>query len=122
MPHFLNRNGDTELEAFKEYVNDIGYDIEGLTAALEARGHFVSVIGGETSGLSVIQIEEDCLVGGGDKRRDGTVSGSGIYYEPVAKGKGKGYSVSSIHILLCMRQIVYFRDILTFFHIFFREE
>jgi gamma-glutamyltranspeptidase len=88
-PHYLNRNGDTELESLKPGIV-LDYDIEGLTMALEARGHSVSIIGGETSGLSLIQMVDGVFIGGGDKRRDGTVGGSDYDKDdtPVYKGKG----------------------------------
>jgi len=91
-PHYLNRNGMTELEANKPGIN-VEYDIDGLTMALEARGHDVTVIGGETSGLSLIQFVDGMFIGGADKRRDGTVGGSD-YDTTAAKGKG-GFAMSS---------------------------
>mmetsp|Transcript_9825 Transcript_9825/g.23734 ORF Transcript_9825/g.23734 Transcript_9825/m.23734 type:complete len:630 (-) Transcript_9825:122-2011(-) len=87
-PHYLNRNGDTELESLKPGVN-LDYDIDGLTMALEARGHVVSIIGGETSGLSLIEKGDGVFIGGADKRRDGTVGGSN-YKMGGKKGKGGG--------------------------------
>ncbi len=73
VPHHQNRNGSTNLEAPIPGVTD-DYDVEALRAALEARGHPVSV-GTLTSGLSVIQVTDDGFVGGADHRRDGTVGG-----------------------------------------------
>ncbi|MFC5379880.1 gamma-glutamyltransferase [Aquipuribacter nitratireducens] len=73
VPHHQNRNGATNLEAPIPGVT-LDYDVEALAAALEARGHPVS-IGTLTSGLSVIQVTDDGLVGGADHRRDGTVGG-----------------------------------------------
>ncbi|MDH3295616.1 MAG: gamma-glutamyltransferase family protein, partial [Acidimicrobiia bacterium] len=73
VPHHQNRNGSTNLEAPIPGVT-IDYDAAALAAALEARGHPVS-IGSLTSGLSVIQVTDDGLVGGADLRRDGTVGG-----------------------------------------------
>ncbi len=52
----------------------LDYDVDALAAALAARGHPV-VISGHPSGLSVIQVTDDGLVGGADYRRDGTVGG-----------------------------------------------
>ena len=73
IPHHQNRNGSTSLEAPIPGVT-IDYDVEALKAALEARGHPVSV-GVLTSGLSVIQVTGAGLVGGADYRRDGAVGG-----------------------------------------------
>eukprot|EP00977_Amphora_coffeiformis_P007033 scaffold1522_cov166-Amphora_coffeaeformis.AAC.11 len=93
-PAYLNRNGNTELESNKPGAV-IEYDIDALTAALEARGHTVSIIGGEASGLSLIQMVDGVFIGGADKRRDGTVGGSDYEMAVKGKGKGKGYSMSS---------------------------
>jgi gamma-glutamyltranspeptidase/glutathione hydrolase len=73
VPHHQNRNGSTNLETPIPGVTD-DYDVDALRAALEARGHPVSV-GALTSGLSVIQVTPDGFVGGADQRRDGTVGG-----------------------------------------------
>ncbi len=73
VPHHQNRNGSTNLEAPIPGVT-WDYDVDALAAALEARGHPVS-IGALTSGLSVIQVTDDGFVGGADHRRDGTVGG-----------------------------------------------
>ncbi len=73
VPHHQNRNGSTNLETpIPGVTND--YDVEALAAALEARDHPVS-IGAMTSGLSVIHVTDDGLVGGADLRRDGSVGG-----------------------------------------------
>lgn len=80
VPHFMNRNGRTDLEEpipgvtldydpgvlAKELIDDFGYSAIGIIA--------------QTSGLSIIQVVEShngktSLVGGADKRRDGTVGG-----------------------------------------------
>jgi gamma-glutamyltranspeptidase/glutathione hydrolase len=50
----------------------LDYDAEALAAALEARGHPVN-IRSLTSGLSIIKIEDDLLIGGADQRRDGSI-------------------------------------------------
>jgi gamma-glutamyltranspeptidase/glutathione hydrolase len=73
VPHHQNRNGSTNLE---EPIPGVtwDYDVEALTAALEARGHPVTV-GALTSGLSVIQVTDAGYVGGADHRRDGAVGG-----------------------------------------------
>ncbi len=47
---------------------------QALEAALEARGHVVA-INTLTSGLSVIEVGDDVLIGGADQRRDGAVGG-----------------------------------------------
>jgi gamma-glutamyltranspeptidase/glutathione hydrolase len=72
VPHYLNRNGSTDIEAPIDGIDD--YDAEALAAALEARGHSVN-IRGLTSGLSMILADGDALLGGADPRRDGTVGG-----------------------------------------------
>ncbi len=72
VPHHQNRNGATNLEAPRPGVS--AYDADALKAALEARGHEVEV-GEMTSGLSVIKVDEGRLLGGADRRRDGTVGG-----------------------------------------------
>jgi len=64
--HFINRNGDTDLEA--------GTDAEALAPALEALGHTVKVRD-LNSGLHVIAIEAGRLIGGADPRREGKVLG-----------------------------------------------
>ena len=73
IPHYQNRNGSTELEEPIEGVT-IDYERGALIAELQARGHR---IGGSilTSGLSIIHVDGNRLVGGADGRRDGTVDG-----------------------------------------------
>jgi gamma-glutamyltranspeptidase/glutathione hydrolase len=81
VPHYMNRNGRTDLETpipgvtldydpgalADELVNNRGYDSVGIVE--------------QTSGLSVIQVDETrrgrrtVLVGGADQRRDGAVGG-----------------------------------------------
>ena len=73
VPHYMNRNGRTDIETPIAGIT-LDYDAAGLQAALEARGHSVGVIE-QTSGLSIIQVKKRRLIGGGDKRRDGTVAG-----------------------------------------------
>jgi gamma-glutamyltranspeptidase/glutathione hydrolase len=90
VPHYMNRNGRTDIERPIPGIT-LDYDADALAAELVARGHSnpadpgqVGIIS-QTSGLSIIQIvEEDhpghggsrtILVGGADKRRDGTVGG-----------------------------------------------
>ena len=74
VPHFMNRNGSTDIETPIAGVTR-DYDAEALQATLqEARGHTVRILT-QTSGLSIIQVGDRHLIGGGDKRRDGTVKG-----------------------------------------------
>ncbi len=108
VPHYMNRNGRTDVESPIEGVTQ-DYDAENLAARLKMLGHSdpeadladrqVGVIA-QTSGLSIIQIlrkekvksskrygdfshffkywgkhRRTMLVGGADKRRDGTVGG-----------------------------------------------
>ncbi len=102
VPHYMNRNGRTDLEAPIPGVT-LDYDAEALAQALKERGHSdptvpigersVGIIA-QTSGLSVIQIlrgegdddddddhdddddDDDVrLIGGADQRRDGAVGG-----------------------------------------------
>ena len=72
-PHYMNRNGSTDIETPIPGVTE-DYDAAALEAALEAIGHNVN-IRSLTSGLSIIHVDGDQLVGGADKRRDGTVGG-----------------------------------------------
>jgi gamma-glutamyltranspeptidase/glutathione hydrolase len=72
-PHYGNRNSNTELETAIPGVTGPG-DAESLKDGLEALGHPVSVRS-LTSGLSVIQVTDEGLVGGADQRRDGAVGG-----------------------------------------------
>ena len=73
VPHYMNRNGRTDIE---EPIPGVtwDYDAEGLRDQLEARGHDVGITA-LTSGLSIIEVTDDGLVGGADQRRDGTVGG-----------------------------------------------
>ncbi len=99
VPHYMNRNGRTDLE---DPIPGItwDYDAESLAVALRERGHSnpdvpfddreVGIIN-QTSGLSIIQVQQrkrrhygyyyhhyrprTLLIGGADKRRDGTVGG-----------------------------------------------
>ncbi len=73
LPHYGNRNGNTELETAIPGVTGPG-DAATLQDGLEALGHPVSVRD-LTSGLSIIQVTADGLVGGADQRRDGAVGG-----------------------------------------------
>jgi len=75
IPHFMNRNGSTTDIEPPEPGITIDYDADGLKAALDARLHNTRIIG-QTSGLSIIQVDEKKLTGGADQRRDGTVSGN----------------------------------------------
>lgn len=53
------------------------YDIDTLTEALTLKGHTVVERGGETSGLSLIEVlmEDGSFLGGADPRRDGSAGG-----------------------------------------------
>jgi gamma-glutamyltranspeptidase/glutathione hydrolase len=66
LPHFINRNGATELER--------GTPLEALAPALEALGHKVTVRR-LTSGLHGIMVSGGGLTGGADKRREGVAMG-----------------------------------------------
>ncbi|MFQ5619022.1 MAG: gamma-glutamyltransferase [Rhodospirillales bacterium] len=66
LPHFVNRNGPTELER--------GTPLEALAPALEALGHKVA-IRRLTSGLHGIMVSKGGLTGGADKRREGGAMG-----------------------------------------------
>ncbi len=78
VPHYMNRNGRTDIEIPIPGVT-LDYDTEALAAALLARGHPDPVgIIAQTSGLSLILVTEDGLVGGADLRRDGAVGGSDL--------------------------------------------
>lgn len=88
VPHYMNRNGRTDLETPISGVT-LDYDAEALAEALIERGHSNPTVPPEersvgiitqTSGLSIIQVTESdngnvLYVGGADKRRDGTVGG-----------------------------------------------
>ena len=100
LPHYMNRNGRTDLETPIPGII-VDYDAQALADALIARGHSVGIIAQE-SGLSIIQVlrqplpargrhgahdgkghksrnhhqaHRTLLVGGADQRRDGTVGG-----------------------------------------------
>lgn len=74
-PHYQSQNGDTELEPPTAGITT-EYDFEAVSASLEAKNHVVAARGGETSGLSIIQILDDgTFLGGADPRRDGSAGG-----------------------------------------------
>jgi gamma-glutamyltranspeptidase/glutathione hydrolase len=75
-PHYQHRNGSTgtELETPIPGIT-LDYDRAALRAALDARGHTTQDANTLTSGLSIIHVDGKRLVGGADKRRDGTVGG-----------------------------------------------
>jgi len=66
LPHFVNRNGPTDLEK--------GTSAESLKVALESLGHTVR-IRAMTSGLHAIEIKDTGLEGGADPRREGLAAG-----------------------------------------------
>ncbi|MBM3517518.1 MAG: gamma-glutamyltransferase [Alphaproteobacteria bacterium] len=66
LPHYINTNDDTELEA--------GTDIAGLAGALSALGHEVEITE-LTSGLHAIKLDGKGLAGGADPRREGVALG-----------------------------------------------
>jgi len=79
LPHFLNRNGTTDIEEAIPGIT-VDYDAVALQQALIERGHSGPDkpevnIRALTSGLSIINVKRRKLIGGADKRRDGTVSG-----------------------------------------------
>ena len=74
VPHYQNRNSDTEIEEPQPGIT-LDYDFDALFEALELRNHTVVPRGGETSGLSIIQVTDDGFLGGADPRRDGTAGG-----------------------------------------------
>jgi len=103
VPHHMNRNGTTDIETPIPGVT-LDYDAQALADALKARGHSDPSVPLEernvgiralTSGLSIIRVlhrdeikgridddgdrkpggKKTTLIGGADKRRDGTVSG-----------------------------------------------
>ena len=66
LPHFVNRNGKTDLEK--------GTDLEALAPELLALGHDVN-IRDLTSGLHGIFVTDGELTGGADRRREGVAIG-----------------------------------------------
>lgn len=72
-PHYQNRNGSTDIEQPIPGIT-VDYDATALADALRARGHNVNIVS-LTSGLGVIHVTPDLLLGGADLRRDGTVGG-----------------------------------------------
>lgn len=90
VPHYMNRNGRTDIEEPIPGVT-LEYDAQALADALISKGHSVGIIE-QNSGLSMIQVKEHehpgpgnrkhrgkdkrsqrLLIGGADYRRDGTV-------------------------------------------------
>jgi len=77
LPHYMNRNGRTELEKPVPGAT-LDYDVNTLAKALAGKGHEVGIVD-QNSGLSIIQVikvnDERRNIGGADARRDGTVEG-----------------------------------------------
>jgi len=83
LPHYMNRNGTTDIEEPLPGIT-VDYDAVALQQGLLERGHSnggsdpetaqVGIIA-QTSGLSIINVTGRELIGGADKRRDGTVEG-----------------------------------------------
>lgn len=67
LPHFVNRNGSTDLEE--------GTDAVDLKAALEAKGHKVSVRDLNSGLHGIIRTKDGGLEGGADPRRVGKAQG-----------------------------------------------
>ena len=66
LPNFANRNGATELEK--------GTALEALAPQLQAMGHEVKLTD-MTSGVAIIGVTPEGLVGGADSRREGVAVG-----------------------------------------------
>jgi gamma-glutamyltranspeptidase/glutathione hydrolase len=66
LPHYVNRNGSTELEK--------NTDAMSLKKPLEEKGHTITVKN-LNSGLHGIMVTKDGLQGGADPRRVGDVVG-----------------------------------------------
>ncbi len=66
LPNFGNRNGATELEK--------GTSLEALAPQLQAMGHEVKLTA-MTSGVAVIAVTPEGLLGGADSRREGVAVG-----------------------------------------------
>jgi gamma-glutamyltranspeptidase/glutathione hydrolase len=66
LPNFGNRNGATELEK--------GSALEALAPALQAMGHEIKITT-MTSGLALIAVTPEGLLGGADSRREGVAVG-----------------------------------------------
>ena len=66
LPHIVNRNGQTELEANTK--------IEELIPALETLGHDIK-LSVMTSGLNAVRVRDKRIFGGSDPRREGVAMG-----------------------------------------------
>ena len=64
LPHYVNRNGKTELE--------IGTEAESLAPILRKMGHKIKITE-LVSGLHGVEFTENGVRGGADPRREGTV-------------------------------------------------
>jgi hypothetical protein len=74
-PHYMNNNGNTELEDPTSAPELTDYDTSALLEELQTTfGHAgISVSSGLTNGVAVIEITDDEWIGGADPRRDGAV-------------------------------------------------
>ncbi|QCF24750.1 gamma-glutamyltransferase [Hydrocarboniclastica marina] len=74
VPHYMNRNGaTTDLERPIPGITR-NYPVQEIVSRLQQRKHAVEVLP-QTSGLSVIRVDEEGLTGGRDLRRDGAAGG-----------------------------------------------
>ncbi|MBW2510756.1 MAG: gamma-glutamyltransferase [Deltaproteobacteria bacterium] len=77
LPHYMNRNGRTELEQPIPGTT-LDYDVDALAKALADKGHDVGIVE-QASGLSIIHViklnGKRRYLGGADARRDGSVGG-----------------------------------------------
>ena len=75
VPHYMSRNGSLDLEEPIPGIT-LPYDAEALKNVMETEFGYQGVrVLTQTSGLSIIKVRGKRLVGGADKRRDGTVDG-----------------------------------------------
>lgn len=70
VPHVVNRNGATEVEAHPIFAKEA----KEVAAGLEAKGHTVKLVD-QNSGIHAIEITAEGLVGAADPRREGVADG-----------------------------------------------